>query len=57
MAGDHPERPQVFSGKPYKLKGLRDAIFEALEQDREIFVIVDNDIAAAMAGAGRLVVP
>jgi hypothetical protein len=29
----------------------------ALEQEREIVVIVDNDIAAAMAGAGRLVVP
>jgi len=57
MAGDHPERPQVFSGKPYKLKGLRDAIYEALEQEREIFVILDNDIAAAMASAGRLVVP
>jgi TusA-related sulfurtransferase len=30
---------------------------KALEQKREIVVIVDNDIAAAMAGAGRLVVP
>jgi len=30
---------------------------KALEQEREIVVIVDNDIAAAMAGAGGLVVP
>jgi len=29
---------------------------KALEQEREIVVIVDNDIAAAMSGAGRLVV-
>jgi two-component system, cell cycle sensor histidine kinase and response regulator CckA len=30
MAGDHPELPQVFLGKPYKLKGLSDAISRAL---------------------------
>jgi len=30
MAGDHPELPQVFLGKPYKLKGLRDAIGRAI---------------------------
>ena len=30
MAGDHPELPQVFLGKPYKLKGLSDAISQAL---------------------------
>jgi two-component system, cell cycle sensor histidine kinase and response regulator CckA len=30
MAGDHPELPQVFLGKPYKLKGLADAISQAL---------------------------
>ena len=30
---------------------------KAQEQEREIVVIVDKDIAAAMAGAGRLVVP
>jgi two-component system, cell cycle sensor histidine kinase and response regulator CckA len=30
MAGDHPELPQVFLGKPYKLKGLDDAIRQAL---------------------------
>ena len=29
----------------------------ALEQERKIVVIMDNDIAAAMAGAERLVVP
>jgi hypothetical protein len=29
---------------------------KSLEQEREIVVIVDNDTAAAMAGAGRLVV-
>jgi two-component system cell cycle sensor histidine kinase/response regulator CckA len=30
MAGDHPELPQVFLGKPYKLEGLSDAISQAL---------------------------
>jgi CheY-like chemotaxis protein len=30
MAGDHPELPQVFLGKPYKLKELSDAISQAL---------------------------
>jgi len=30
---------------------------KTLKQEREIVVIVDNDIAAAMASAGRLVVP
>ena len=30
MAGDHPEWPQVFLGKPYKLKELSDAISQAL---------------------------
>jgi CheY-like chemotaxis protein len=30
MSGDHPERPQVLLGKPYTLKGLRDAICETL---------------------------
>ena len=30
MAGDHPEWPQAFLGKPYKLKGLSDAIGQAL---------------------------
>jgi FixJ family two-component response regulator len=30
MQGDHPDLPQVFLGKPYKLKGLRDAIGQAL---------------------------
>jgi len=30
MAGDHSELPQVFLGKPYKLKGLSDAISQAL---------------------------
>jgi two-component system cell cycle sensor histidine kinase/response regulator CckA len=30
MAGDHPELPQVFLGKPYKFKGLSDAISQAL---------------------------
>ncbi len=31
MAGDHPEWPQVFLGKPYKFKGLSDAISQALD--------------------------
>jgi CheY-like chemotaxis protein len=30
MAGDHPELPQVFLGKPYRLKELRVAIGQAL---------------------------
>jgi two-component system cell cycle sensor histidine kinase/response regulator CckA len=30
MAGDHPELPQVFLGKPYRLKELGDAIGQAL---------------------------
>jgi two-component system, cell cycle sensor histidine kinase and response regulator CckA len=30
MAGDHPEWPQVFLGKPYKFKELGDAIDQAL---------------------------
>jgi two-component system, cell cycle sensor histidine kinase and response regulator CckA len=30
MAGDHPELPQVFLGKPYQLSQLRDAISQAL---------------------------
>jgi len=29
MAGNPPELPQAFLGKPYKLKGLRNAIREA----------------------------
>jgi len=29
MAGDHPETPQIFLGKPYHLKGLSDAISQA----------------------------
>jgi two-component system cell cycle sensor histidine kinase/response regulator CckA len=30
MAGDHPQLPQVFLGKPYNLKGLSDAMSQAL---------------------------
>jgi len=30
MAGDHPEWPQVFLGKPYRIKELSDAISQAL---------------------------
>ena len=30
MSGDHPEWPQVFLGKPYKLKEIGDAIGQAL---------------------------
>ena len=36
MAGDHPERPQAFLGKPYQLKGLRDAIGRALLQVKKL---------------------
>jgi len=31
MAGDHPQLPQAFLGKPYNLKALSDAISKALE--------------------------
>ncbi|MEI7436485.1 MAG: ATP-binding protein, partial [bacterium] len=30
MAGDHPEKPQVFLGKPYQMQALRDAISNAV---------------------------
>jgi PAS domain S-box-containing protein len=32
IIGDHPEWPQVFLGKPYRIEGLRDAICRALEE-------------------------
>jgi len=32
MAGEHAEWPQVFLGKPYNLKGLSDAISQALRK-------------------------
>ena len=32
MAGEHPELPKVFLGKPYRLKGLSDAISQALNK-------------------------
>ena len=35
MAGDHTEWPQAFLGKPYRLKGLRDAIGRALLDRKE----------------------
>jgi hypothetical protein len=52
----------LLSASPYHARRLAcaDPVHRAktaLEQEREIVVIVDNDIAAAMAGAGRLVVP
>jgi signal transduction histidine kinase/CheY-like chemotaxis protein len=34
MSGHHPEYPQVFLGKPYKLKALNVAIQQALTKDR-----------------------
>jgi CheY-like chemotaxis protein len=30
MAGEHPERPQVFLGKPYRIEELKGAICRAL---------------------------
>ena len=30
MAGEHPERPSAFLGKPYQLKGLRETISRVL---------------------------
>ena len=35
MSGEHPEWPQAFLGKPYRLKGLNDAISEALISKKE----------------------
>ena len=35
MAGDHPELPQAFVGKPYKFKGLSDAINQALVSEKK----------------------
>jgi len=32
MAGDHPEWPQAFLGKPYDIKRLSDAINQALNK-------------------------
>ena len=32
MAGDHPELPQAFLGKPYRLKALREALSQALHR-------------------------
>jgi len=34
FAGDHPELPQVFLGKPYSLKELQEAILKALEKSK-----------------------
>jgi CheY-like chemotaxis protein len=35
MEGDHPELPQVFLGKPYNLKALRNAITQTLESRKK----------------------
>jgi DNA-binding response OmpR family regulator len=40
MAGDHPELPQAFIGKPYNLKGLSDAISQVLSNPHNFFVVV-----------------
>ncbi len=37
MAGDHPEWPQAFLGKPYRLMELREAIRHAMENKRRHF--------------------
>jgi DNA-binding NtrC family response regulator len=44
MAGDHPEQPQVFLGKPYKLKGLSDAIGHALAKKKQISDFGDRSL-------------
>ena len=36
MAGDHPEWPRVFLGKPYKFKELSDAIGQALVSNPDV---------------------
>ena len=33
MAGEHPDRPNAFLGKPYQLKGLRDTISRVLANE------------------------
>ena len=43
MAGEHPERPQAFLGKPYRLEELRGAVYRALADKKKI--IVHGDIA------------
>ena len=43
MAGEHPERPQAFLGKPYRLEELRGAIYRALADKKKF--IVHGDIA------------
>ena len=35
MTGDHPEWPQAFLGKPYKLQGLREAICRVVPEEAE----------------------
>jgi two-component system, cell cycle sensor histidine kinase and response regulator CckA len=35
MAGDHPEQPQAFLGKPYMFKMLKEAIHNALANRKE----------------------
>jgi two-component system, cell cycle sensor histidine kinase and response regulator CckA len=36
MSGDHPERPQVFLGKPYSLEDLREAICRVVTGHDEV---------------------
>jgi hypothetical protein len=36
MAGDHPELPQAFLSKPYRLQELRDAIGRALVHGKKL---------------------
>jgi CheY-like chemotaxis protein len=35
MSGSHPDWPQVFLGKPYSLKGLSDALSQALSKRKK----------------------
>jgi two-component system, cell cycle sensor histidine kinase and response regulator CckA len=36
MAGDHPELPQAFLSKPYRIQELRDAIGRALVHGKKL---------------------
>ncbi len=37
MAGEHPERPDAFLGKPYQLKGLEETIRRVLADKKSLF--------------------
>ena len=53
MAGDHTEWPQAFLGKPYKFKGLSEAISQALINKKEVIAKVPiNPLPPGGGGLG-----